>query len=634
MFLHAGLLSVCVLASSDGVTYRYVDDDAPPGGDGHSWRTAHRYLQDALVDLQPFTNIRVAGGEYRPDRSTIDPDGTGDRFATFDLTSGVTYLGGYAGLTSDTPYDRDPERYPSILTGDLLGDDGPEFANNEENSHHVVTTSDADASAIIDGFTITAGHANGPLGPNLDGAGINNLGGSPSISNCIFIHNVANTDTFPHYSSSGGGIYIYGGSPRIAGCTFDSNIGGAAGGGGIYTAYGNPIIIDCVFVNNFAGVNFGGAALSSFTSNTIVVGCIFRDNSTFPGGGHGAAVSNWGLSLPMYRDCLFERNHSGGSAGAMSGIALVERCTFVDNKAEGYGGAIGGAYPFAIVRDCVFRNNRAGRHGGALHFNHRGGTFINCWFQGNIAGGEGGALSLSSTKSGSRAVNCVLIDNHAGIGGAVFTRGGHTSLFSNCLLADNVATVAGGAIAGYVASTANSIIRGNTPDQVDPDADVRISFCNIEGGWVGAGAGNIDADPLFVDRPQFDFRLQADSPCIDAGWTLGVPLDVADVDNDGDALELMPLDLDDRPRFVDAKRTDTGCGSRAHVDLGPFEYALGQSAQPKYGDLDSDGLIGLSDLLILLDVFGESDSCEADFDGDGHVGFLDMITLLGLWRAA
>ncbi|MHC5115282.1 MAG: hypothetical protein ACYTGP_12740, partial [Planctomycetota bacterium] len=49
-----------------------VDDDAPPGGDGQSWATAYRFLQDALAEAgakgSDVTAIRVAQGLYLPDR--------------------------------------------------------------------------------------------------------------------------------------------------------------------------------------------------------------------------------------------------------------------------------------------------------------------------------------------------------------------------------------------------------------------------------------------------------------------------------------------------------------------------------------------------------------------------------------
>ena len=44
---------------------RYVDDDAPLGGDGLSWTTPHKYLQDGLFAAASdptITEMRVADG--------------------------------------------------------------------------------------------------------------------------------------------------------------------------------------------------------------------------------------------------------------------------------------------------------------------------------------------------------------------------------------------------------------------------------------------------------------------------------------------------------------------------------------------------------------------------------------------
>jgi len=56
------------------------------------------------------------------------------------------------------------------------------------------------------------------------------------------------------------------------------------------------------------------------------------------------------------------------------------------------------------------------------------------------------------------------------------------------------------------------------------------------------------------------------------------------------------------------------------------------SATP--GDLNGDGIVDGSDLLILLSAWGECadpDDCPADLDGDGEVGASDLLTLLSNW---
>ena len=54
------------------------------------------------------------------------------------------------------------------------------------------------------------------------------------------------------------------------------------------------------------------------------------------------------------------------------------------------------------------------------------------------------------------------------------------------------------------------------------------------------------------------------------------------------------------------------------------------------GDLDGDGTVGITDLLILLGSWGpcaDCDVCPADLDGDCTVGILDLLTLLANWDA-
>ena len=99
----------------------FVDDDAEAGGDGSSWESAFRHLQDALAVATAGSEVHVAGGVYRPDRSADYPMGTGDRAASFELIDGVALLGGYGGTDALCPDRRDPGQYESILSGDLAG---------------------------------------------------------------------------------------------------------------------------------------------------------------------------------------------------------------------------------------------------------------------------------------------------------------------------------------------------------------------------------------------------------------------------------------------------------------------------------------------------------------------------------
>ena len=157
--------------------------DTTRNGDGSSWADAYKYLQDGLAAATSGDEIWVAEGIYTPDASSADPGGSGDRDATFGLINGVGIYGGFpAG--GGVWEDRDPNAYQTILSGDLNGDD-VDFTNNGDNSYHVVRATGTDATAVLDGFIITAGNADGS-GIDGDGGGMYNYQSSPTVTHCTF----------------------------------------------------------------------------------------------------------------------------------------------------------------------------------------------------------------------------------------------------------------------------------------------------------------------------------------------------------------------------------------------------------------------------------------------------------------
>ncbi len=357
----------------------YVDADATGANDGTNWEDAFNYLQDALSDANYGDEIRVAEGIYKPDEDTENPTGTGDRGATFQPKKGVTIKGGYAGFGEPDPNIRDIKVYETILSGDLDGNDidvsDPCDLLTEpsrlENSYHVVTNINIDETAVLDGFTITAGNANGSPDYEFDrGGGMFNDGHyrqcNPAVTGCTFFGNSA--------VGFGGGMCNYGHgdgecNPILSGCTLIGNASGEEGGG-MCNWEGFPVLADCAFTGNFA--RSGGGGISSFGfapsggSNAILMNCVFTGNSAASGGGmfnmefssptlsncsfiansavyEGGGIYNGFYCVPILTNSILWYNTDGGGADESAQIHNYESTAVINyTSIEGWTGALGG----------------------------------------------------------------------------------------------------------------------------------------------------------------------------------------------------------------------------------------------------------------------------------------------------
>ena len=168
-------------------TVVYVDSTAAGANDGTTWVDAYTDLQTALVSAPLctlVTQIWVAQGTYLPTSGV-------DRSVTFQLVDGLAIYGGFDGTETDRS-QRDIDLNVTILSGDIGTP-----ADSSDNSYHVVTGSGTDATAVLDGFTITRGQADG-ANPDWWGGGMHNDGGSPTLVNLVFSANAATTTQTHH----------------------------------------------------------------------------------------------------------------------------------------------------------------------------------------------------------------------------------------------------------------------------------------------------------------------------------------------------------------------------------------------------------------------------------------------------
>jgi parallel beta-helix repeat protein len=120
---------------------------------------------------------------------------------------------------------------------------------------------------------------------------------------------------------------------------------------------------------------------------------------------------------------------------------------------------------------------------------------------------------------------------------------------TNCTFSDN----SGGMYNQNSSPTVtNCIFWGNGGEILNGGTSApAVTYCDVQGGY--GGAGNIDADPLFINPGAGDYHLRPTSPCIDVGNNAAPSLPSTDFEGD--------------PRIVDGN----GDGS-AVVDMGVDEY--------------------------------------------------------------
>lgn len=268
----------------------YVDDSASGRGDGSNWADAITDLAEALCVAARFPQhveqIWVARGTYRPG----DP---GDRQATFLMPPNVDLYGGFSG-TESSPAERDWIANPTILSGDLSGDDTPGFGHRSDNVFTVVTYDAVPGDVRLDGFMITGGNG-------VEGAGIRMVTSGPTIANCRIFGNQA--------TDFGGGMSCEGSFANLFNCTFTGNdafVGGALS----CRAKGATSIVNCAFARNTGdlcgGVRVDGSVVNITNSvlwsneNPQIV-----DNGAPPGVTYSLVQGGWPGEGNVDADPLF-----------------------------------------------------------------------------------------------------------------------------------------------------------------------------------------------------------------------------------------------------------------------------------------------------------------------------------------
>lgn len=348
------LAEITPASLAQGRTLIYVDADAGGANSGTSWANAYTHLQDALdqTNANGGTDfeIWVAEGVYTPDDESIGSEHTaGSESEYFTLKyNNVQLYGGFAG--NETSRDqRDWTTHPTILSGDIDGNDtnadGNHIAETSadiqgDNADHVLYLDGEnfgiiDEATVIDGSAITAGQADDNFSPSDRGGGLYcaGVGGghecSPSLVNVSFSGNSAN--------ESGGGMFDNGNpsgnsSPSLVNVSFSGNSAGVYGGGmlnfGAFGGKSSPSLVNISFNSNSAGSSGGGMYNYGYSgeSNPSLVNVSFNGNLAYHGGGGMLNDGYAGNSSPSLVNVSFSGNsaaygggmYNAGSSGTSS----------------------------------------------------------------------------------------------------------------------------------------------------------------------------------------------------------------------------------------------------------------------------------------------------------------------------
>jgi uncharacterized repeat protein (TIGR01451 family) len=436
----------------------FVDQQAAAGGNGTSWASAFSDLQEALA-VFGSCEIWVAAGVYKP---STDPTKRG---ASFRLRSGVAIYGGFAG-TETARDQRDPQTHMTVLSGDIDNNDstdadGVVLSQADivgANSYNVLVGVDLDATAVLDGFTITAGLATGATSPALRGGGMHLSNSSPTLNRIRFSGNRA--------SSDGGALYLDGGNPSLAQVGFSGNHSGSRGGA-LFSMNGSPVLVGVDFTGNEGSIG-GGLAVQA--------------------------------GAPSLTDVGFTGN-VGGSGGGMrvdQSFAELTNVRFSGNQAQN-GGGLSSFLSFPTLTNVSFSGNRAGFLGGGM-INERGNAALtNVSFSGNHAQNRGGGFANVGPASQPTHLtlrNAVFWNNRDSTGTGTASASIHRSG------------------TGSTADIGQSLVQGCNP------GGTWTADCGSDGGSNLADADPqfvSTPDPALAPSAAGDLRLRARSPAIDAG---------------------------------------------------------------------------------------------------------------------
>jgi parallel beta-helix repeat protein len=378
---------------------------------------------------------------------------------------------------------RNPKTNPTVLGGNTANIVTCQFPN-----------------IVVDGFALRNGYYGVEVSSGTATISNNSISGNRSA--VYMDSNSAAIISGNTISTNGSGVYVN--SHSTAALTYNTISGSASVG--VYASASTATITN----NAISGSGAAGVYADSSSTATIANNILTRNGSgVYVSGGSTGSITS---------------NTISGNAG--NGVYLYQSpATIAYNTISGNGSE--GVYADSVSPAMITNNSISGNAGGVYVYESPA-TIQNNAIYGNPSGGVYVGFSSAATLT-----NNTISSNGSGVVVSYSgTANAGTAALTNNIVAFNsgYGLYNSGTISAFSHNDVFSNSAGDYSNYVPPDT-----------------LGNLGLDPAFMALSGADFRLQANSPCVDAG--------------DDTAVNSGETDLDGKSRIMGA-----------HVDIGAYEY--------------------------------------------------------------
>jgi len=250
------------------------------------------------------------------------------------------------------------------------------------------------------------------------------------------------------------------------------------------------------------------------TEESVISGFTIQNGSASYGGG-GIDISG----SPLIEECIIQNNSATRGGGIyVTGSPIIENNTIQNNSVTVAGGGIISYGGEMIINNNLISENHSDIYGGGIHIEHSGFVEITNNRISANSSQRGSAICFHAENDGGIVSNNLIIENTAEFIHSDFGyRTGNHELINNTF-ANNVVDSLGINFGQECSAVLiNNIIWDNAVEEIkiNPDTNVEVRFCNVQGDW--EGEGNINVLPRFAGQGYGDYSITGFSHCVGAG---------------------------------------------------------------------------------------------------------------------